>query len=229
VFGQIISRTGHYKRWMVLGAVLLTTGLGLMCTLTASTSFVLMGVYLLLVGMGTGMLMQNLVLIVQNEVPVTEMGAASATVAFFRSMGGAIGVSVLGAVLGTRVSNLMASGIVEQRVPASELALLADGLPEPAAVKTFPEPIHSVVADAFAGGVSQLFLISGALAVIAIIAVALLKERPLGTSTAVEMLAEAEASGELHGHVEFDDETGSVDRPVPAGSRTSGKPALALD
>jgi EmrB/QacA subfamily drug resistance transporter len=193
LIGQIISRTGHYKRWMVLGAVTMSVGFGLLGTMDAHTSFVLMGVYLLLLGSGTGMIMQNLVLIVQNEVSVKEMGVASASVAFFRSLGGAIGVSVLGAVLGTRVASLTASGIVTQQVPTSQLALLADGLPEPAAVVSFPQPLRSVVQDSFAGGVSQLFIISAALGLIAILAVALLKERPLGTRTAVELYADAQA------------------------------------
>ena len=117
VIGQVISRTGHYKRWMVLGSVLMTTGFALMSTLDAHTPFALMGVYLLLLGSGTGMLMQNLVLIVQNEVDVTDMGVASATIAFFRTMGGAIGVSVLGAVLGSRVGTLTADGVAAQQVP----------------------------------------------------------------------------------------------------------------
>lgn len=193
IIGQLISRTGHYKKWMLLGSVLMTMGFALLGTMDAHTSFVLMGVYLLLMGGGTGMIMQNLVLIVQNEVDVKEMGVASASVAFFRSLGGAIGVSVLGAVLGSRVSTLTASGIVTEQVPTSQLANLADGLPEPAAVVGFPQPLRSVVQDAFAGGVSELFLISAALGLIAIVAVALLKERPLGTRTAVEIYADAQA------------------------------------
>ena len=59
-----------------------------------------------------GMLMQNLVLAVQNTVDVSQVGAASASVAFFRSLGGAIGVSVLGAVLASRVKDLMISGLL---------------------------------------------------------------------------------------------------------------------
>ena len=192
VIGQVISRTGHYKRWMLLGAVLMSGGFGLMGTLDAHTPFLIMGGYLALVGTGTGMLMQNLVLIVQNEVPIHEMGAASATVAFFRTLGGAVGVSVLGAVLGSRVSALTAQGVVAQQVPPAQLANLAGGLPEPAAVRSFPEPLKGVITDAFAGGVAELFAISGVLAIVAIVAVALLKERPLGTATGVELLAESD-------------------------------------
>src|SRR5205823_551011 len=98
VIGRVISRTGRYKGWMLLGAVLLTTGLGLMGTLDEKTSLVELGAFMVLVGMGMGMVMQNLVLVVQNSVPFSRMGSGSALIAFFRSLGGAAGVSVLGAV-----------------------------------------------------------------------------------------------------------------------------------
>ncbi|WP_211229202.1 MDR family MFS transporter [Nakamurella lactea] len=239
LIGQVISRTGHYKKWMVLGAVLMSAGFALLGTMDAHTSFVLMGVYLLLLGSGTGMVMQNLVLIVQNEVAVTEMGVASASVAFFRSLGGAIGVSVLGAILGTRVASLTASGIVEQQVPQSQLANLADGLPEPAAVLQFPQPLRSVVQDSFAGGVTELFIISAALGLIAILAVALLKERPLGTRTAVELYADVQAENPAPVAVDdsammelADDERDELERPAlqPVGTgiaEPSGQPDSA--
>ncbi len=223
VIGQVISRTGKYKLWMALGAVLMTIGFALMGTLDAHTSFAVMGCYLALVGIGTGMLMQNLVLIVQNEVSATEMGSASATVAFFRSMGGAIGVSVLGAILGTKVNTLISTGIVSAQVPPAQLTALSAGLPEPAAVKTLPEPLHGVIADAFAGGVSTLFTIAAVLSIVSIVAILLLKERPLGTSTAVELLAEAEDVAGLPADEPVDPSPAAPTAPaVPAGAAATG-------
>ena len=85
--------------------VLLTAGLGLMGTLDETTSLVELGVFMLLLGAGVGMLMQNLVLVVQNTVRFEDIGAGSSLVAFFRSLGGAIGVSVLGALLADHASD----------------------------------------------------------------------------------------------------------------------------
>ena len=102
--GRRISKTGRYKKFMVTGAALLTAGLALMGMLDEHTSLVELGFFMSLVGLGVGMVMQNLVLVVQNSVPLSDVGAASALVTFSRSLGGATGVSVLGAILGSRAS-----------------------------------------------------------------------------------------------------------------------------
>lgn len=104
--GRLVSRTGRYKRYLMLGGVLLTAGLGLMGTLDETTRLVELGVFMLALGAGVGMLMQNLVLVVQNTVRFEDIGAGSSLIAFFRSLGGAIGVSVLGALLATGKSGI---------------------------------------------------------------------------------------------------------------------------
>ncbi len=85
ISGQIISRTGRYKKFMIAGAVLLTAGTGLMGTIHFDTSFTLVALYLVVIGAGVGMLMQNLVLAVQNTLDVREVGSGTSTVAFFRT------------------------------------------------------------------------------------------------------------------------------------------------
>ena len=85
--GRTVTRTGRYKRWMLLGAALLTTGLALMGTLDEHTSLVELGGFMFLIGAGLGMLTQNLVLVVQNTVALEDIGAGSSLVAFFRSLG----------------------------------------------------------------------------------------------------------------------------------------------
>ena len=92
VIGGLITRTGVWKRWLVIGAVLLIAGTALLGTLHYDTSFWLVSLYMFLLGAGVGMTMQNLVLVVQNSVRREDMGAGSSLVAFFRSLGGAIGV-----------------------------------------------------------------------------------------------------------------------------------------
>ncbi|MBZ5869618.1 hypothetical protein LAQ72_27620, partial [Escherichia coli] len=77
------------------------------------------GIFIFIVGLGLGLMLQNLVLAVQNTVRAEDIGSASSSVAFFRSFGGAVGVSVLGAVLANRVSSLSSDGLSKLGVPAS--------------------------------------------------------------------------------------------------------------
>jgi EmrB/QacA subfamily drug resistance transporter len=173
IVGRIISRTGVYKRWMVLGSVLLTVGLALMGTLDEKTSLVELGVFMALVGIGLGMVMQNLVLVVQNSVAFSEMGSGSALIAFFRSLGGAVGVSVLGAVLGHKVTSTLGA-----------MASGGDGtLPD---VHTLPAPVRALVEHAYGAGVGEIFMLAVPLGVVALVAIALIKEVPLGTTSGVE-------------------------------------------
>ena len=110
VAGRLISRTGRLKPFVVTGAVLLTAGFAVLGFTDHRTSLILMGVGMLAVGAGVGMTMQNFVLAVQNAVPLKDIGAASSTVAFFRSLGGTIGVTVLGAVLARQVGAQLRNG-----------------------------------------------------------------------------------------------------------------------
>jgi EmrB/QacA subfamily drug resistance transporter len=115
VAGALISRTGRLKPFLVAGTLSLAAGFGGLSLINEHTSFVFIGVAMVLVGAGVGMTVQNFVLVVQNSVPLSDIGASSATVSFFRSMGGTIGVAVLGAVLARQV----ASGIAGGAAPAA--------------------------------------------------------------------------------------------------------------
>jgi MFS family permease len=106
--GRFVSRTGRYKRLMVRGALLLTAGMALMGTMDETTPLVELMAFMLLMGTGLGCLMQNLVLVVQNTVAREDIGSASALVTFMRTLGGAAGVSILGAVLSAHAGHGLA-------------------------------------------------------------------------------------------------------------------------
>ena len=97
--GLYISRTGRYRWFPLAGTIVVTIGLVLLTRLGAHTSLVVVGLDILVFGLGLGLFMQVLTLVVQNAVPMQQMGVATSSVTFFRSMGGAIGASALGAVL----------------------------------------------------------------------------------------------------------------------------------
>nr|WP_218617867.1 MDR family MFS transporter [Cryptosporangium aurantiacum] len=110
VGGRLVSRNGRLKPFLVVGSVSLAAGSALLGLTDEGTSFVLLGVAMVLMGAGVGLTMQNFVLVVQNVVPQRDIGAASSTVSFFRSLGGTIGVAVLGAVVARQVAAGVASG-----------------------------------------------------------------------------------------------------------------------
>jgi len=133
------------------------------------------------------MSMQNLVLAVQNTVPLRDIGAASASVAFFRSLGGAIGVSVLGAVLAHQVAGSITRQLAAAGVPAG-------GGSGDLNVTALPAAIQQIVRNAYGDATGHIFLISAAIAVVGVIAAALLRPKPLRTS--LDLADQAPASAE---------------------------------
>ncbi|MET7768905.1 MDR family MFS transporter [Nocardia sp. NPDC005366] len=171
--GQLITRFGKWKGFVVTGAALLVVGFALLSTIDHATSLWQVGVYIAVVGFGVGMMMQNLVLAVQNTVSVHNIGAASSSVAFFRTFGGAIGVSVLGSVLATRVGELSAQGFdrIGMRSGSSGGSNLDIG--------ALPAPIAQIVRAAYGDATGRIFLIAAGATIVALIAAALLPNNPL--------------------------------------------------
>jgi EmrB/QacA subfamily drug resistance transporter len=177
IAGQIITRTGRWKIFLVIGGIAFTLGFGLMGMLRADTEYWLVAIYMFLIGVGVGMTMQNLVLAVQNQVRPEELGAASSVVTFFRSLGGTAGVAALGAILANRVAEYTADGLAGLGVHD---AAASDGsIP---VLSSLPAPVRAVVQAAFGHGVGDLFLYGAPLALLALIVVLFIKEVPLRTS-----------------------------------------------
>lgn len=191
VLGRIISRTGRYKAIMVGGAALLTLSLLGMSTIGTHTSFVIISVYLFGLGLSVGALMQNLVLATQNTLDVREMGAGTAAVAFFRSLGGAIGVSVLGAVLASTVKHDLAAGLATLGVPVSAVGGSADAVPD---TSQLPAPVVDVVAGAYTDGITGIFLIAVPMALVALVAICLVREVPLGDRSGIQQARDLTAA-----------------------------------
>jgi hypothetical protein len=139
------------------------------------------------------MLTQNLVLVVQNTVRFEDIGSGSSLVAFFRSLGGAIGVSVLGALLATHARDTITSGLASQGIDA---AGTADTVPD---VRTLPVPVADVIEHAYGTGVGEIFLIAAPLGLIAFAAIALMREVPLGGRSGIDIARERASTYEHHG------------------------------
>jgi EmrB/QacA subfamily drug resistance transporter len=199
--GRLVSSTGRWKRYLIAGSLTATVGFALLSTIDAHTSFVLIAVYMALVGIGLGATMQNLVLSVQNSVQAHQLGSATATVSFFRSLGGAIGVSALGAVLASQVTHSLIRGLAALGLPAASGAGSGGGIPD---VSTLPGPVARVVESAYGDAVGHVFLIATPLMALAVIAIAFIKEVPLRQQSGTELSAGLErggAAGEVSGAV----------------------------
>lgn len=180
--GKRIVRTGRYKRLMAAGALLMTVGMALMGTADETTSLVELGLFMALVGTGVGLVMQNIVVIVQNQLEQRDIGSGSALVTFFRTLGGAAGVSLMGALLAERALKSITSGLAGLGIHAP--AASSGQIPK---ISALPGPVANVVEHAYATGIADIFLAAAPLGLVALIAVLLLHEHPLGTRSGIEI------------------------------------------
>jgi EmrB/QacA subfamily drug resistance transporter len=177
--GRIITRTGRWKRYLVGGMVLVIAGLGLLGTIDEKTSLLRIGVYMAVLGLGLGATMQNLVLAVQNNTAQRDMGAASSVVAFFRSIGGSIGVSALGAVLNHHVTDDVTRGLARMGVHPGASDHGSSSIPD---LTTLPAPVRAIFESAFGDATGRIFLYATPFALVAFVAILFIREVPLRTT-----------------------------------------------
>ncbi|MCP2243841.1 MDR family MFS transporter [Lentzea aerocolonigenes] len=179
ISGRLISRTGRIKPYIVTGTITLVIGFLGLGFVDHATALWLVGVAMAVVGIGVGMTMQNLVLAVQNSVALSELGAASASVTFFRSLGGTIGVSVLGAVLANRVTTDLSAAL---HVPAGQ----STGDTSALNLAALPPQVQTIVHTVYGDATAHVFLISAAVGVVGVVAALLLKPITLRTTIDLE-------------------------------------------
>ena len=178
--GQMVARTGRYKIFPLTGLAIGTVGLLLLVTVTATTPLPLVCLYLAVNGLGIGLIMPALLVAVQNSLDVRDLGSGTASITFFRSMGGSFGVALFGAVLLGRLNGLIA------RIPGG--AVLGDQASTdllhagPDAIASVPAALRPAVTSAIAEAFHDVFLMSAALSLCAFIVLLFLKELPLRTS-----------------------------------------------
>jgi len=176
ISGQLITRTGRYKWSPLLGTVLVTTGLFLLSRMTTATTRLTSGLFMLVLGLGLGGLMQVSVLATQNAVDRRDLGTATSAVGFFRNLGGAIGTAAFGAVFTNRLAHYL-----PQYLPASALgrfnfkALQAS----PSAIHRLPATLQDGIAQSFAHAIHWVFLSAVPVAALAFMVALFLKELPL--------------------------------------------------
>ncbi|MGW8696971.1 MFS transporter [Streptomyces eurythermus] len=215
VSGQFITRTGRWKAWLVSGGVLVTAGLMLLGGIRYDTDYWKMAVFMALLGLGIGMMMQNLVLATQNQVAPSDLGSASSTVTFFRSLGGAVGVSALGAVMSRRITHYVQDGVAALD-PKSQAALAGssgstDSIPD---MDKLPAPIRTLMESAYGHGIADVFFIAGCLAAVAFLITLFIKEVPLKTKGALAQSADGDTPAQAETPAAA--QAAQAQAPVPA-------------
>jgi EmrB/QacA subfamily drug resistance transporter len=176
VSGRLVTRWGRYKVFPVVGTAVMTVGLYLFSLLTPSTSLALSSVYMVVLGLGIGCVMQVLVVAVQNAVPRSQLGTATSSSTFFRSIGGSFGVAVFGAIFNNRLA-----ANLPKYLPQSALRAVhgSDVSASPAQLDALPPAVHHGYVLAFSDSLHVVFLIGAPVALLAFALTWLLKDVPL--------------------------------------------------
>jgi EmrB/QacA subfamily drug resistance transporter len=150
--GRTITATGRYRIFPIAGGVVMTVGMGLLTRLDAGTGKVELAIYMIVLGVGMGFLMQTSMLIAQNSVEQRDLGAASGAATFFRSIGGSFGISLFGAVFNHRLADssagpILAAGGGQARGRAAD----------PEALRALPDQIREAVLGGLADSIAGVF------------------------------------------------------------------------
>ncbi len=181
--GNAISRFGRYKPFPIAGTAVTTVGVYLLAGLGVSTPMWQTAVYMVILGLGLGMVMQVLVLAVQNAVDYSFLGVATSGSTLFRQIGGSIGVAVFGAIFTNELRHQLAT-----RLPAGAHIPAAAN---PAIVRQLPPAVHAPYVASFAASLRPVFLAASGVAFLAFLLTWLLREIPLRQTAAAESVAES--------------------------------------
>jgi len=177
--GRAISRIGRYKAFPIAGTAFLVVGMYLLSLLRVGTAPWVASVYMLVVGIGIGLVMQVLVLVVQNAARPQEIGVATSTATFFRSVGGSFGVAIFGTIFASSLAHQLS------RLPHDVTARLGSGVHlNPAQARHLPPAVHAQFLHAFAHALHGVFLFGMGLAAVPFLLSWFLKEVPLRTTLA---------------------------------------------
>jgi MFS family permease len=189
--GRWISAHGRYKAFPIVGSAVLVVGMALLTQLHADTSKVLAGLYMVVIGVGIGLFMQVIVLVVQNDAPPEDIGSATSTATFFRSIGGSVGVAIFGAIFSSRLT----SGLQDLPPAVVQRLHISPGSVQvsPQAVKALPGSVRHDFLDIFVHALHGAFLWGAIFAALAFLLTWVLPEKPLRRSVAGGQAAPGEA------------------------------------
>jgi EmrB/QacA subfamily drug resistance transporter len=174
--GQVVSHVGRYRMFPIVGTAVLTAGLYLLSRMDSATSRLTSSLFMLVVGMGLGMVMQVLVLAVQNAVEYEDLGVATSGATLFRLIGGSFGVAVLGAIFASRLETALSHAVLSRAVDLGHLA--------PGTLLRLPPATRNTYLAAFSGSLRTVFLVAAAVALVSFLFSWFLEDRPLRETVA---------------------------------------------
>lgn len=190
ISGQLISRTGRYKVFPILGTAVMTAGLFFLSRLSAESSALTASVLMLMLGLGIGMVMQVLIIAVQNAADYRDLGVATSGATLFRLIGGSLGTAILGAVFASRLAANLAHALPDGLPIANQSGMSA------ATLARLPEAARAAYAGAFTASLDTVFLVATVVCATGFVLALLLPERPLrGTIAVAAEEPGAEAAG----------------------------------
>jgi MFS family permease len=202
--GKTISKHGHYKRFPIIGALIMTFGILMMTRLEIDTPYWQVAINAVLIGMGLGLSMQTIVIALQNSVEMRDMGVATSSNTFFRSLGSVFGTAFFGSVLTNRLAHYMQSGFADlaKNNPAAAGAIDPSKMKSLANNSTLihqlPADIQHVVLQAFVNSFHVVFYVAAPITALGFFLALMLKEVPLRTNADYQK-AKEDAAGETLG------------------------------
>ncbi|MFL5510568.1 MAG: DHA2 family efflux MFS transporter permease subunit [Gemmatimonadaceae bacterium] len=188
--GQLISRTGHYKIFPIIGTAIMTAGLFLLSRITPQTSEMIASLLMLILGVGLGMVMQVLVIAVQNAVDYTDLGVATSGATLFRLIGGSLGTAILGAVFSARLTSNLA-----RLVPSGVSSSGGRGM-SVQAVQQLPPAMRASYEQAFTAALATMFFFAAIVCAVGFILTWLMPQRPLRATVAASARDAGNEAGE---------------------------------
>jgi DNA-binding MarR family transcriptional regulator len=179
--GQIIARTGRYKVFPIVGTAVMAVALYLLSTLDETTPTWVMNLYFFILGFSLGLVIQVLVIAVQNSVSYADLGAATSGATFFRTIGGAFGVSVFGAIFSNQLARQLTAALAGRKLPPGFSPATVQG--NSSVLKTLPAALRQAILHAYSLALHPVFLTAVPIAGVAFILAWFLREVPLRTAT----------------------------------------------
>jgi MFS family permease len=202
--GKAITKHGHYKRFPIIGTAIMTIGILAMVRLNIDTPYWELSIYAIMVGAGLGLSMQTIVIALQNSVDFKDMGVATSSNTFFRSLGSVFGTAIFGTILTNRVGHYLVTNF--QELATSNPGAVANFNPKvlegvqnnTAVLQTLPPAIKTTALDAFVHSFQVVFVVAAPVVAIGFVVALFLRETPLRTN-ADYATARNEAAGEALG------------------------------
>jgi MFS family permease len=186
--GKLISKHGHYKRFPIMGTAIMTVGILLMYRLEIDTPYWQISIYAIMVGAGLGLSMQTIVIALQNSVEFKDMGVATSSNTFFRSLGSVFGTALFGAILTNRLGHYLASNFADLAKTSPEVVASIDPAQleqvqnNTSLIATLPAQAQTAVLDAFVHSFHIVFIVAAPVVAIGFFVALFLRETPLRTS-----------------------------------------------